>query len=274
MGRKDVRGAEHRDVRSRRAFVVGGSEGIGYAVAARLAASGAEVAVFGRSRDKLRVAEAGLQGAGRVLARPLDVTDAAGTRAVLEEAVADLGVPDLVVVAAGYARAEWFAESGLDELRGMLETNYLGTVHVCHALVPHLVAAGGGTIVTTSSMAGLTGVYGYAGYSGSKFAVLGFSEALRRELRPYGVHVTTLCPPNTRTPGFDAENRTKPPEVLAAEEKVATLDPDDVARVLLRALPRRPRVVVPGRDGRLAHLALRLAPGVVDRVLRRPAVGP
>lgn len=252
-----------------RAFVVGGSEGIGLAIAQKLARRGAEVAIFGRSEEKLRSAGQSLDVtpyAGR-----LDVTDAAATRAVLDAAVADLGVPDLVVCTAGFARAEWFDRAPLDNVRAMMETNYLGTVHVCHALVPHLVEAGRGTVVTTSSMAGLTGVFGYAGYCASKFAVVGFSEALRRELRPHGVHVATLCPPNTRTPGFAEENRTKPAEVLAAEEKVRTLEPEEVAAYLLKVLPKQPDLVIPGLDGRVGHALIRHLPRVADRMLRRPA---
>ena len=251
----------------KRAFVVGGSEGIGLAVAQRLASAGVDVAIFGRSEEKLRAARESLGSAA--YADSLDVCDAAQTQTVLESAVATFGVPDLVVSTAGFARAEWFHEAPLDNVRAMIETNYLGTVHVCHALVPHLVAAGRGTIVTTSSMAGLTGVFGYAGYSASKFAVVGFSEALRRELRPHGVHVATLCPPNTRTPGFDQENRTKPAEVLAAEEKVKTLEPEQVADYLLKVLPKRPNLVIPGFDSRLGHAVVRHLPRVADRVLRR-----
>lgn len=250
-----------------RAFVVGGSEGIGLAVAQQLARQGAAVAVFGRSADKLRAANESIGGTAYVA--QLDVTDAAATKEVLDQAVADLGTPDLAVSTAGFARAEWFHEAPVDNVRAMMETNYLGTVHVCHALVPHLVAAGRGTIVTTSSMAGLTGVFGYAGYSASKFAVVGFSEALRRELRPHGVHVATLCPPNTRTPGFDEENKTKPAEVLAAEEKVRTLEPEEVAAYLLKVLPKRPHLVIPALDGRLGHSVIRHLPRVADRMLRR-----
>jgi 3-dehydrosphinganine reductase len=250
-----------------RAFVVGGSEGIGRAVAQRLAARGVEVAIFGRSGEKLRAANESLGGTAYV--GQLDVTDAAATRTALDLAVAELGVPDLVVSTAGFARAEWFHEAPLDNVRAMMETNYLGTVHVCHALVPHLVEAGRGTIVTTSSMAGVTGVFGYAGYSASKFAVVGFSEALRRELRPHGVHVATLCPPNTRTPGFDEENKTKPAEVLAAEEKVRTLEPEQVADYLLKVLPAKPNVVIPSLDGRLGHAVIRHLPRVAERMLRR-----
>jgi 3-dehydrosphinganine reductase len=119
-------------------------------------------------------------------------------------------------------------------------------------------------------MAGLTGVFGYTGYSATTFAVRGFSEALRRELRPFGIRVSVLCPPNTRTPGFVEENRYKPAEVLKAEEKVSTVDPDVVAAALLRQLPSNPFVITASLDSRLAVVLLHLAPWIVDRALRRP----
>lgn len=249
----------------RRAVVVGGSEGIGLEVARLLADAGTDVVILGRSQAKLDAARAEI---GACHTARVDVTDAELTRQVIDDAVRD-GVPDLVVVTAGYARAAWLGDTDAALARGLIDTNYLGTVHVCQAVVPHLVAAGGGTIVTTSSMAGLTGVPGYTLYSAAKFAVRGFSEALRRELHPTGVRVTVLCPPNTRTPGFDEENRTKPPEVLALEEKVPTLDPADVAAALLRALPRNPPLVLADRGSRTAGLAVRLAPRLVERSLRR-----
>lgn len=251
------------------AFVFGGSEGIGLAVAERLVAEGREVVVLSRSQAKLDAALARL--GERARAEVVDVTDADGTRAVVDAVVAEIGVPDLVVTTAGYARPGWLEDIPDEDVAGMVVTNLLGTIHVCRAVLPHLRAAGRGTIVTTSSMAGLAGVFGYTVYSASKFGVIGFSEALRREVRPHGVRVLTLCPPNTLTPGFDAENRHKPAEVLAAEENVATLTPEAVADTLVRALRRRRGfLVVPGRDSRLAAVAIRHLPSVADRALRRP----
>lgn len=257
------------------AFVVGGSEGIGLAVAEALTGRGGDVVVLSRSAAKLEAALARLEArrtspGQRLVCRALDVTDATATTSTVDTLVAELGTPELVVDTAGFARPGWLGEVPLEDVRAMMEVNFFGTLHVCHAVVPHLVRAGGGTIVTTSSMAGLAGVFGYTGYCASKFAVVGFSQALRRELRPYGVRVQVLCPPNTRTPGFDEENRHKPAEVLAAEETVTTLEPEAVAAELLAALGSRRFLVIPGRDGRLAHVAMRLAPSVVDRMLRRP----
>jgi len=259
------------------ALVVGGSEGIGLAVAERLVAAGDHVVVLSRSATKLAAARARLEGlrngpAQLIDSRQVDVTDAEGTRAGVDALVAEAGVPGLVVTTAGYARPGYLDDLPEADVTGMVATNLLGTIHVCRAVLPHLRAAGRGTIVTTSSMAGLAGVFGYTVYSASKFGVVGFSEALRREVRPYGVRVLTLCPPNTLTPGFEEENRHKPTEVLAAEENVATLSAEEVADALLRALRRRRGfLVVPGRDSRLAAFAIRHLPFVVDRALRRPA---
>lgn len=252
-----------------RAFVFGGSEGIGLAVARRLAAGGTEVVLLSRSQAKL---DAAVDEIGpRARARQVDVTDATAVAAVVDALVAEVGVPDLVVTTAGYARPGWLDELPAADVTGMVATNLFGTINVARAVLPHLRAAGGGTIVTTSSMAGLAGLFGYTVYSATKFGVIGFSEALRREVRPYGVRVLVLCPPNTLTPGFEEENRHKPPEVLAAEESVRTLSPEQVADALMVALRRRRGfLVVPGRDSRLAARAIRHLPGVVDRALRRP----
>lgn len=252
-----------------RAFVFGGSEGIGLAVARRLGAAGTEVVLLSRSQAKL---DAAVDEIGpRARARQVDVTDATAVARVVDALVAEVGVPDLVVTTAGYARPGWLDELPAEDVTGMVTTNLLGTINVARAALPHLRAAGGGTIVTTSSMAGLAGLFGYTVYSATKFGVIGFSEALRREVRPYGVRVLVLCPPNTLTPGFEEENRHKPPEVLAAEESVRTLSPEQVADALMVALRRRRGfLVIPGRDSRLAARAIRHLPGVVDRALRRP----
>ncbi len=260
---------------TRLAFLVGGSEGIGAALAAHLVAEGADVVALSRSADKLSAAAAHLEGhrrtpAQRILTRPLDITDGAATRQTIDALVAELGTPDLVVDTAGYSRPGWLAELPDEHVRGMVEVNLLGTIHVCRAVLPHLVAAGRGTIVTTSSMAGLTGIFGQSVYCATKFGVIGFSEALSREVRRDGIRVLVLCPPNTRTPGFEEESRHKPAEVLAAEEKASTLTADEVAEALLRALHRRGGfLVVPGRDNQALALAMRHLPAVADRLLRR-----
>lgn len=254
----------------RLAFLIGGSEGIGLATARALAARGTSVVLFGRSPAKLEAALSSLGTAGaRHAAHALDVRDRAGTEAVLGEALALHGIPQLVLVTAGFARAAWFGEDEVGLAEDIIAVNLLGSMNVARALLPALRTAGTGRLILTSSLAGLVAVPGYTAYSAANFGLIGFADALRREVHREGIRVSVLCPPNTRTPGFAEENRDKPAKVLASEEKVKTLSAEDVAAALLRALPRSPRLIVPGADSRLAALAVRLFPAVGDLALRR-----
>lgn len=256
-------------------IVIGGSEGIGAAVALQLVERGDDVVIASRSQAKLDAAlarcEAVRQTPDQLIAtRELDVTNAGALSQIIDALVADVGTPDLVINTAGYARPGWLQELPSDDVRGMVEVNLLGTVHLAQAVVPHLVAAGRGKFVVTSSMAGLAGVFGYTVYSATKFGVIGFAEALRREIAPSGVAVHVLAPPNTLTPGFDTENQFKPAEVLAAEEKASTMTAEAVASDLLKALGRKRMLIVPGRGNRFAAWAIRYLPRLADRELRRP----
>ena len=120
-----------------------------------------------------------------------------------------------------------------------------------------------------ASLAGLIGVFGYTDYSASKFALVGFSEALRSELKAYNITVSVLCPPDTDTPGLAIENRTKPEETRAIAAAAKVMSPDAVADALIRGMARRTFLIIPGVDGRLSVLAKRLFPGVVERIMDR-----
>lgn len=257
------------------ALVVGGSLGIGRAVACGLARRGSHVLLAARRPDPLARAREQVEASRcspeqRVACLQLDVRQAGPTREALRQAVAEHGVPDLVVNCAGQARPGFLHEQGPEDLEEQVTLNYLGTAYVCQALLPYLLQRRSGHLVNTASLAGLFGLFGYSGYCASKFAVVGFSEALRRELRPLGIRVSVLCPPNTRTPGLEEENRHKPAEVRAVEEKVAVLEAEQVAEALLRELPRGRFLVIPSRDGRLAQALNRLAPWALEFFLRRP----
>ena len=257
-------------------FVLGGSEGIGKAIATAFLTRGAHALIFSRSHDKLHAALTDLAALRihphqKILAHPLDVTDERQTDAVLHTMIATHGTPDYVINCAGYARPGYLPDLALDHYRAMMELNYFGTVHVCKAVVPPMMAARKGSIVNTASIAGFLGLFGYTGYCASKYAVVGFSEALRRELEPYGIRVSVLCPPNTRTPGLEKENKHKPAEVLHTEEKVHTVDPEWVARGLLKGLARNTFYIIPTWDGTLAHVLSRFTPRLLHQFVKRRA---
>jgi 3-dehydrosphinganine reductase len=259
-------------------FVVGGSMGIGFAIARKLAARGDDVAIFARREAALAAAAAELVAvrrspAQRVAFWSLDVADGPAVATVLGRAIAELGPPDLLVNCAGRAIPKRFEDVTADELEATLRTNLVGSWRTIQAVLPHMRRRGSGHLVNTASLAGLIGVFGYADYCASKFALVGLSEVLRSELRPDGIGVSVLCPPDVDTPGFAEENRHKPPETEAVSRGASLLGADAVADALVAGIARGRFLIVPGRDARIAHWAKRLAPrfvtGVMDRQIRR-----
>jgi short-subunit dehydrogenase len=197
----------------------------------------------------------------------MDVSDAAQARAVLSAALAEFGVPDVLINAAGRAYPRRFEDVSLAQFHETLEVNLHGIWHAVQVLTPPMKARGG-LIVNVSSMAGLIGVFGYTDYSASKFAVIGLSEALRSELKPHRLRVLVLCPPDTDTPGFQVENKTKPAETRAVSGQPA-MRPDEVAGVLIRGMEKERFIILPGLGNRIVYLLKRLWPGLVFRFMDR-----
>jgi short-subunit dehydrogenase len=128
---------------------------------------------------------------------------------------------------------------------------------------------GGGHIVNVSSMAGFIGVFGYADYSASKFALMGLSETLRMELKQYGIRVSVICPPDTDTPGYELENRTKPPETWAIGGTAKLIEPEVVARALIEGVRKQRSLIMANAEGWLIYRAKRHVPSLLDWMLDR-----
>lgn len=252
-------------------YISGGSSGIGLAVASQAASAGANVMILARDKTRLQQAADSIQEAGmpgrKVAWRSVDITDPAATKAVISEAASGFGPPDILVNCAGRARPNYFKNIGSDQFEATMKLNLFGTRHAVAAALPYM--KDGGYIVNVSSVAGLIGVFGYTDYSASKFAVIGFSEALRAELKPEGITVSVLCPPDTDTPGLATENLTKPPETKAISANARTLSPEAVAVALIKGMEKQRFLIIPGFDARLSVLAKRLAPGLVEWVMDR-----
>jgi len=257
-------------------YVVGGSSGIGLATAKRLAARGTHTFIFARRPDVLAQAAAEIavvkRPGRRVAHRPLDASNFAQVAQVMNEAVAELGAPDILINCAGRSIPRRFEQVTPAQLEETWRLNLGSCWNTVQALLPCLKARGG-YIVNTASLAGLIGVFGYTDYCASKFALVGFSEALRSELKPYGIRVSVLCPPDTDTPGFIQENQTKPEETRAISAKAKLMSADAVADALLRGMQRGRFLIVPGLESKVALLAKRLSPGlvsgVIDGIIRR-----
>jgi len=144
----------------------------------------------------------------------------------------------------------------------MMMTDFFGVRNAVTALIPFMKERGG-NIVNVASILGVVGVFGYAAYCPSKFAVIGFSEVLRAELQKYNIRVSVLCPPDTDTPQLVEENRTKPPETKAISGNVGLKQPEQVAAAMIKGMERGKLMIVPGFMNWLTWTMKRLWPGFV-----------
>jgi 3-dehydrosphinganine reductase len=130
-----------------------------------------------------------------------------------------------------------------------MEVNYYGQLIPILILLPHFMAAQKGHIANVSSMMGYFGIIGYAAYAPTKFAIVGLTEALRHELKPYNISFSVLYPPDSDTPGFEVENQTKPKECALMSASVKLLSAQKVAEVFVDGIIKRKYAILPGGAG-------------------------
>ena len=171
-------------------LVTGGGGGIGRAIALRLAHEGMAVAVLDRDGGAAQTVAAEI-GA---LAVTADVTEPEQVGRAVDSILGHLERIDLVVNNAGVAWMGPALDTPLAALQAMLRVNIEGTFIVSRAVLPHMIARRTGSIVNLASWAGKTGPTYFAGYSASKFAVIGLTQALAREMAPHGIRVNAICP--------------------------------------------------------------------------------
>ncbi|HEX6737575.1 MAG TPA: SDR family oxidoreductase [Vicinamibacteria bacterium] len=219
-------------LRDKTAIVTGASGGLGRATVRLLAKSGARVAMVARRQDALeRVAREVEARGGRVLPVPCDVTDPAAVAAALALVRRELGEPDILVNAAGIGIWRPFAEISDEEHRAMMDVNYWGAFHWIRAVLPGMRERGRGRVVNVSSGAGKFALAVTSGYSASKFALTGLSEALHRELLGSGVGVSCLHPGSIETPFWD-ERRTPRRHLPPLVRYAPKLSPQAAARAV------------------------------------------
>lgn len=191
------------DLKGKVAAITGGARGIGYAVAERMLASGAEVVLWDMMAERLPQAQATLSQGGRVETHLVDITDEDQVAAAAAAAVKALGKIDILVNSAGITgpnQKTW--ECSSKDFRQVQEINLIGTFHCCKAVVPGMMKRDYGRIVNIASIAGKDGNPNAPAYSASKAAVIGLTKSLGKELAHTGIRVNCLTPAAAKTEMF------------------------------------------------------------------------
>src|SRR5215469_9080892 len=219
----------------RAGLVTGAGGGIGRQIARRLASEGMAVAVLDRDRASAENAAAEIGG----VALTADVTSPEEVGGAVESVLSRFKKIDLLVNNAGIAWMGPALDMPLAALQAMLRVNVEGVFIVSRAVLPHMIARRSGSVVNLASWAGKTGNANFAGYSASKFAVIGLTQALAREMAPHGIRVNAICPgivvDTAMRSAIEAQQRHYGLPDTSEREKSIPIGrvsvPDDVARI-------------------------------------------
>jgi 2-hydroxycyclohexanecarboxyl-CoA dehydrogenase len=214
------------------AVVTGAGSGIGKAVALEFAAQGHRVVAA--DLDQAAAAATAQQRPELISALSVDVADPAQVDALRDTINTELGVPDIVVNAAGWDRTDQFLNATPEFATKVVAINYLGPVHVCSAFLPGMIEShGGGRIVNLASDAGRVGSAGESIYAGAKGGVIALTKSLAREMARHQITVNCVCPGPTDTPLFHAQPEKLKEALIKAIPFRRLARPEEVAAAVL-----------------------------------------
>lgn len=267
-----------KDVNGRVAAITGAGSGIGRSLAVELGDRGAHLALSDIDGSGLAETVSRCEGRGvKVTSQPLDVADRQAIYDWAAVVAADHGRVNLIVNNAGVSLGSTVEAMSAEDFEWLMNINFWGVVHGTQAFLPHLKASGEGHVVNISSVFGLLSIPGQSAYNAAKFAVRGFTDALRMELEIEGANVsaTTVHPGGIKTnivrngrmdPSMVPDGA-DPDEIAGQFDRIAMTDPDKAARQILGAVARNRRRALIGPDAKVLDVLSRLPAGVYQRGL-------
>lgn len=259
MARRKLEGA--------RILITGASQGIGEALAEAAAARGARVLAAARSADLLEALAQRVRASGGILETVVaDVTCPEDRQKMVEAAVKHFGGLDILVNNAGIGATGHFAEASPDRLRKIFEVNFFGLTETTRACLPLLKKGVRPAIVNISSIAGKRGIPARSEYSASKFAVQGFSEALRAELDKDGIDVLVVNPGLTQT---NFSKNMIEQKARMQMDHLRGMSALDVALATLRVIEKGKHEVTLSFKAKLVAFVARFFPGLANRIARK-----
>jgi len=247
-------------------LVTGGGSGIGRATALQFAADGALVVICGRNLERLQQTALLAQSSrGRIEPFQLDLTDEAAVKDMVEQITREFGVIDIVINNAGMALHKSFLETTTEEWQEIVGVNLFAAVHCCRAVLPTMLAAGNGLIITISSTLGKKAIGCMSAYCCAKFSIIALTQSLAEETKGTGVRVYTVCPGSTDTPLHRA--------IVGDERALQAMPPEKVAHLIFSIargdlkLPSGADIVIDERpDLSLRHRVKRSIANLIDLV--------
>jgi len=256
------------ELKDKVAIVTGASEGIGRAVCMALAEHGTRIVLAARNKERLLELKKEIESKGsQALVVPTDVTDEKACKSLVEKAVAEYGQIDILVNNAGqtmWTTMEEMVDTSIYER--LMRLNFFGTLYCTYYAVPHLKNTKG-RLVMISSGAGLTGVPFRTAYCASKHAVVGFSEALRIELRDSGVTVTIVAPDFVLSEMHRrALNGKGNPLGKSPLKESEIMTSEECAALIMGAIFKRKRLLLTSFRGKVGRIIKLFAPGLTDNM--------
>lgn len=241
-------------------LITGASSGLGAGVASLLVEKGAIPILTARSEDKLEALSRQLKGEHHIIR--MDVQQDEDVKHVVEQVIQKYGRIDILMNNAGFGQFKMITEMPVEDYQHMMDVNYMGIVRCTKAVLPHMLAAGTGQIVNIASLAGKFPTAKSTSYTATKHAVLGFTNALRQELRKTKIKISSINPGPIATAFFD---RADPSGDYVKNVSQLMMTTDKVSRDIVKVMEKRkeeqdlPRIATP------AMRLYGLFPRLVDR---------
>ncbi len=235
----------NKSLNSKVVIITGATSGIGRACAEAFGREGAKVVITGRNGDKLKEAQLFLEKQNiEVLALQLDVSKENDNKELAEKTIEKFGRIDILINNAGISMRALFKDLDLSVLKSLMDINFWGTVYATKYCIPHIIKTQG-SIVGVSSIAGFRGLPARTGYSASKFAMQGFLEALRTEMKAENVHVLIACPgytsSNIRNTALLQDGRE---QGSSPKEEAKMMSSEECASHILKATKKRKNILI------------------------------
>jgi len=242
-------------------FISGASSGIGAITAKMLAERGAIPVLTGRNLDKLRETAELIKG--KCAYYQMDVTNTEQVQQTVEAVIKKYGKIDILLNNAGYGKFAYLLDETVESFEQMMDTNYMGIVRCTKAVLPHMVKQGSGHIVNIASMAGKIGSAKSTGYTATKHAVLGFTNALRMEMKLMGIVVSAVNPGPIDTPFFSLAD---PTGSYVKNVSWFMMKPTYVAKMIIRVMEHKKSEVDLPKTAALGIKLYQLFPRTADRL--------